>query len=567
MKSLIEINNSYNYEKIYPCTEEIYCSGFTKLMYLIINEKNMFKGYQVIKKYLIKNKNKIYYQNELGYTALMLAVINYPTKTSFKTIKLLLEFGPMIVCNNDGYDAICLAIKTFNNHNSLKLIKLLLECDLDFIDYCFDEDCVISFNIILSINISILSLILDNILDINKRISHNETYIAKAISMHNYLLVRELIKRDCDLSLDYNYGNNLLHYCIHYDFYDVYTIKCIINAGCNINKINENDLSPLMMICKNTKTMPNLEIDIIKVISIVILLLENGANINLKNKSNRTAISLVCKYNNKYSRKIIKLLIQNGVDLNYKTLMTPLIVASKYSRGDNKIVKLLLESGADINYNNTVDCHALMYACRYAGTTSHISTVKLLLESGSDVNLKNIGGKTALTYTSRYSKLSSHNDVVTLLLDYGADINILSNKKDNALLLSCRKYKSYSDISTILLLLSYGSDYLIKDKNGETLFSYISGDELFTCFKIIKTIENSKSCLKKTLKQFMQVIENKFYDPNGFRIKLLNLKWNLESNNLDKVITWENLELFNYFDVYDFENVKIKILDNTKYMF
>ncbi|AGF85733.1 repeat protein [Moumouvirus goulette] len=568
MKSIIEINNSYSYGKKYPCVEGIYCSGFTKLMYLVINEKNMFKGYTVIKKYLSKNKNKIDYQNDLGYTALMLAVINYPIKTSLKTIDLLLKSGSNInILNNDGYDVTSLAIKIFNQHNSLKLIKLLLRYDIDYFDSCFDYNLFpILFDIMKNINISILSLFLDNITDVNKRICFNETYIVKAISTRNYLLANELIKRDCDLGLDYDFNYNLLHYCIQKNFYDVHIIKHIIDAGCDVNQINDDNCTPLMMICKYSKNMPSNNVDINKVISVINLLLSSGVDINLKNKFKQTAIRFVCKYNNKYSRKIIKLLIKYA-ELNYEAFMTPLIVASKYSGGNNKIVQLLLKYGADINYCNTVDCHALMYACRYANTTSHISTVKLLLELGANVNLIDIGGKTALIYASTYSKISSHNDIITLLLDYGANINIITNKKDNALLLSCQRYKSDSDISTIKLLLSYGSDYLIKGRHGKTLFSYIDGDELFDCFKVIKTIENSKSCLNNTLKQYIQTTENKFYNPNGFRIKLLNLKWNVESCNLDKIITWENLELFNYFGIYDLESLKIKILDNIKYMF
>ncbi|AVL94462.1 ankyrin repeat protein [Moumouvirus australiensis] len=567
MKSIIEINNSYSNNKIYPCEEGINCSGFTKLMYLVINEKNMFKGYEVIKKYLKNNKNKIDYQNDLGYTALMLAVINYPKKTSLKTINLLLKFEPCVTTGNyDGYDVMCLAIKNFNVHENLNLIKLLLKYDNEFFDSCFDKvEYPILYDIIKNINISILRLILDNISDINKKINYNQTYISCAIVTQNNRLIRELIKRGCDLTLNYDGGHNLLHFCAKNNFYDIYIIKCIINAGCDVNKINENGLSPLMTICKNTKTMPGLEIDIAKVISFVNLLLENGADINLQNEDR--ALTFLCKYNNKYSRKIIKILINKGVELDYDTHDTPLIIASSYSKGNNKIVKLLLESGADINYYNPSACHALMYACRYAGTTSHISTVKLLLDSGADINSIDYKGQTALMYASKYSHASSHDDVISLLLDYGADINIISHKKKNALLLSCEVYKTYSNISTILLLLSYGSDYLITGKYDRTFFSFVKGDELFTCFEVIKVIENTKSCLKKTLKQFMQVIENKFYDPNGFRIKLLNLKWNLESNNMDKIITWENLELMDYYNIYDLESAKIKIFDNTKYMF
>jgi ankyrin repeat protein len=78
--------------------------------------------------------------------------------------------------------------------------------------------------------------------------------------------------------------------------------------------------------------------------------------------------------------EIVKLLIQNGVNINNKDYYndTPLIYASR--NGHFEIVKLLIQNGANINDKNQDNYIALYYAVK----NKHIEIAKLLIDNDSD---------------------------------------------------------------------------------------------------------------------------------------------------------------------------------------
>lgn len=84
----------------------------------------------------------------------------------------------------------------------------------------------------------------------------------------------------------------------------------------------------------------------------------------------------------------VKTALQNGADLNCKDKkgQTPLILAGYYN--NKEIVKLLLDAGADINAQDNVGYTALMNAA-YKG---NLDTLKMLLKRGASVNIETGGG-------------------------------------------------------------------------------------------------------------------------------------------------------------------------------
>ena len=89
--------NNYSFDTEYPCSPVTTSKGFTNLMYLIINQKI------ILKEDLEKLKSEINEKNEKGWTALMIACRNSNTKSSIKTVKLLLDYGAKVdVQNNNG---------------------------------------------------------------------------------------------------------------------------------------------------------------------------------------------------------------------------------------------------------------------------------------------------------------------------------------------------------------------------------------------------------------------------------------------------------------------------------
>nr|AEX62346.1 putative ankyrin repeat protein [Moumouvirus Monve] len=56
------------------------------------------------------------------------------------------------------------------------------------------------------------------------------------------------------------------------------------------------------------------------------------------------------------------------------------------------------------------------------------------------------------------------------------------------------------------------------------------------------------------------------YNPNSLRSRLIILKLSLENNSIEKSITWNNLELFDYLGIYDLDSLKSKVHHALKYM-
>jgi ankyrin repeat protein len=116
--------------------------------------------------------------------------------------------------------------------------------------------------------------------------------------------------------------------------------------------------------------------------------------------------------------EIVKLLLENGADINLPSNgnYTPLISAVR--NGHLETVKLLLENGPDISVPNNYVCGLLNSAAK----NGHLEIIKLLLENGTDINNQNSNGWTPLN--------SAANKIVKLLLDREAQKD--KDIKDNA---------------------------------------------------------------------------------------------------------------------------------------
>jgi hypothetical protein len=104
---------------------------------------------------------------------------------------------------------------------------------------------------------------------------------------------------------------------------------------------------------------------------------------------------------------IARLLIDNGANLNTKNRMgqTPLHISTRIGYKD--MVELLIDKGANININNDEGRTPL----HEAANSGHKDLVTLLISHGADLNAKTQNGMTALDYALR----SGFEDVAELL--------------------------------------------------------------------------------------------------------------------------------------------------------
>ncbi len=175
------------------------------------------------------------------------------------------------------------------------------------------------------------------------------------------------------------------------------------------------------------------------------LLLKSGADVNLRDKDDWTALMYAARYQNNLS--IMNMLIENGAytRVRNKFNATPLLMASHYSQNP-EIVSLLLKNrtnSEDEVYRAfifaitgiSVSDHIraakveqfikmqlplnrlwkgqtpLMYACQYGKSTE---VIKQLLDAGADASMKDENGKTAFDYAKNNKNLE-HNDIYWML--------------------------------------------------------------------------------------------------------------------------------------------------------
>ena len=141
--------------------------------------------------------------------------------------------------------------------------------------------------------------------------------------------------------------------------------------------------------------------------AVVRLLLEEGADVNAKNKSGETALMGAA---NKGYETIVRLLLEKGADVNMKYENGITVLSIVAFRGYKTTMRLLLEKGADINLKDKYGETALMKAaeCWYREGKE---VAQLLLEKGADVKAQDKRGETALTKAVR----DGHENVVRLL--------------------------------------------------------------------------------------------------------------------------------------------------------
>jgi len=117
------------------------------------------------------------------------------------------------------------------------------------------------------------------------------------------------------------------------------------------------------------------------------LLLERGADINTKNKS-QTLLHLVARYG---KNDMLEYLLKKGLNFNKRDWLswTPLMWASLL--GKNDMVKTLTDWGADVNIKD-VDHNTPLILAVWRG---HTETARLLISLNADINAVNKNGLNA----------------------------------------------------------------------------------------------------------------------------------------------------------------------------
>ena len=183
--------------------------------------------------------------------------------------------------------------------------------------------------------------------------------------------------------------------------------------------------------------------------------LNDGGNINILDKQNKSLLHIAAIYNN---IEMCKFLIKHNIDMS-KTCLSSILISDRDDEHYD-VIKYLLNVGFDINnkcisYYSPVLCY----------TSKSPKTTQLLIDYGVNIDDVDEWKQTGLMWAIRDNRL----DVIKILVESGANINHLDHNKKNCLF----KIKRGTDVELIEYLIESGVDYTHVDLSGEDFFDYL----------------------------------------------------------------------------------------------
>lgn len=269
----------------------------------------------------------------------------------------------------------------------------------------------------------LVSAQLNAVINLNDSRIDKQVLFSRAIEQDNIDLVKKLIKAGVNvnngqyfrLALEYyfnssyrDYGENSLD--IKKKYIDI--IKLLLNAGCNVNNMAYD--GPNSQRCVSLLPFKEVAEQNLVDYEILELLINAGANFNLKDDQGRTAIFLLvfngCNAN---VELYIKLLQSNGADINVKDNYgkTPLDYAIEF--GKIEAVKVLIEVGAKINEVDVDKINRLIEIS--AGRQQLTEIIKLLLDYSVNLQIKDNSGKTLLENAFKQACIQGNLEMIEFL--------------------------------------------------------------------------------------------------------------------------------------------------------
>ena len=267
------------------------------------------------------------------------------------------------------------------------------------------------------------------------------------------------------------------HQAVRYDNEEY--VRRLLAAGADPNKANSSGRTPLMIAA--TIGNPNL----------VDILVKKGANVNVRDRLERTAL-IYCLITTREmprasaveSRNFSKCatsLIKAGADVNMADKYGHTALMKAAEKGHWDCVQLLIKAGADVNMSDYFNETALMKAVM----KENQKCVELLINKGADVNREDRHHETPLMKAAA----KGHSMFVELLIEAGADVNMADNSGTTALIKAVRM----GNRECVKLLIKAGAD-VNRDRmlNKALMSEVLIGD--FDCMNNLLTAgANAKS--------------------------------------------------------------------------
>ncbi|WP_281198616.1 ankyrin repeat domain-containing protein [Paenibacillus oryzae] len=131
-----------------------------------------------------------------------------------------------------------------------------------------------------------------------------------------------------------------------------------------------------------------------------------------------TPLHIACQSGNV---EIVKLLVEAGADLEIKNVARQSALSIALANGHHPVAAYLIEAGADISSKGPNGLQPIHFACMHAGRDS----IELLLSKGVDVNLLDSSKSSLLEFTTNLS--GGNLEAAVTLVENGIDPNSYSS--------------------------------------------------------------------------------------------------------------------------------------------
>lgn len=247
-------------------------------------------------------------------------------------------------------------------------------------------------------------------------------------------------------------------------------IDMLIKLGANVNAVEKNDNTPLMMACAFGHE------------KIARLLIDKGANIHQKNDKGCDALMIASWIG--YNEKILELLLEKGADVHQKNEDGETALHKAAFNGSKEFVRILLDNGANIDELDGSYVGPLEKA--YLGKNKEV--FEYLISRGADTSTESVKGvlsgamfdRDKLSYAVILAKKGVGLDdicylnkavscgcreIVEAYLEQGINVNAMDMYGDFPLEEAVFK----NNREMVELLIEHGADINMKDRLGNSV--------------------------------------------------------------------------------------------------
>ena len=370
----------------------------------------------------------------------------------------------------------------------------------------------------------------------------------KAVLENYPTLVQALLDFQSEkVHLNLGFNETALHVACKKGYCDM--IEILLEKGADVQAVDNDKYTPIHIVCRS------LRLDCLKV-----LLGNKKCDINQQIANGDTALHIVCKMVNTDAiyLSMIQILLENGADVQAVDSNgdAPIHIVCKGLRLD--CLKALLQSkGCDANQQNADGDTALHIVCKMVNIDPmHICKIEILLEKGANVQVVNKIGDAPIHIACNGLRLHC---LKALLQSHGCDPNQQNADGDTALHIVCKMGENLdSNMRFIEALISTpGIDPEIANHAGFTPIE-VAGTKYFVIQTVTNFLKHKQSSIQTYLKIF--VVGN-----SGTGKSTLIKAVTTEASQLRKYAIFPKMKFVNPSDVPPYTAGIVPISLNSKY--